>query len=73
MSKRKRRIRHRSPGLQPRGFLPEALVNYLVRLGWAHGDQEIFTVDELKSHFSLEGTAIAAVFDMTKLLHLNPH
>ena len=29
------------------GFLPEALVNYLVRLGWSHGDQEIFSTDEM--------------------------
>ena len=37
------------------GFLPEAVVNYLVRLGWSHGDQEIFTRDELVRVFDLEG------------------
>ena len=64
-----------SLGYYPRhGFLPEAVVNYLARLGWGHGDQEIFTVDELKSLFSLEGTNNSASrFDMTKLLHLNAH
>ena len=31
------------------GYLPEALLNYLVRLGWSHGDQEIFSVDEMVS------------------------
>ena len=64
-----------SLGYYPRhGFLPEAVVNYLARLGWGHGDQEIFTVEELKSLFSLEGTNNSASrFDMTKLLHLNAH
>jgi glutamyl-tRNA synthetase len=37
------------------GYLPEALNNYIVRLGWSHGDQEIFSSDELKKLFSLEG------------------
>ena len=32
-----------------KGFLPEAMLNYMVRLGWAHGDEEIFTVEDLKS------------------------
>lgn len=36
------------------GFLPEALLNYLVRLGWSHGDQEIFTMDQMVEAFSLE-------------------
>ncbi|MEK6695941.1 MAG: glutamate--tRNA ligase [Candidatus Deferrimicrobiota bacterium] len=64
-----------SLGYYPRhGFLPEAVVNYLARLGWGHGDQEIFTVEELKSLFSLEGTNNSpSRFDMTKLLHLNAH
>jgi len=54
------------------GYLPEALVNYLVRLGWAHGDQEIFTRDELIRHFSLENIGkSAAVFNPEKLLWLN--
>jgi len=54
------------------GYLPDALVNFLARLGWSHGDQEIFTRAELIEHFSLEhiGTA-AAVFNSEKLLWLN--
>ena len=54
------------------GFLPEALINYLVRLGWSHGDQEFFTKDELIKVFNLENIGRAAgVFDMEKLLALN--
>ncbi|MBI4609689.1 MAG: glutamate--tRNA ligase [Candidatus Rokubacteria bacterium] len=50
------------------GFLPEAMVNYLARLGWSHGDQEIFSREELIAHFDLAhvGSA-AAVFDQAKL------
>lgn len=36
------------------GYLPEALLNYLVRLGWAHGDQEIFTIDQMVEAFNIE-------------------
>ena len=36
------------------GYLPQALLNYLVRLGWSHGDQEIFSIDEMKEFFTLE-------------------
>lgn len=54
------------------GYLPEALVNYLVRLGWSHGDQEIFTPEELIREFSLEAVGkSAAVFNPEKLLWLN--
>jgi glutamyl-tRNA synthetase len=54
------------------GYLPEALINYLVRLGWSHGDQEIFTREELIEKFSLEGVVrTAAVFNPEKLLWLN--
>lgn len=54
------------------GFMPEALINYLVRLGWSHGDQEIFTVPELIKHFSLDHVGKkGAVFDMKKLTWLN--
>jgi len=54
------------------GFLPEALVNYLVRLGWAHGDQEIFTRNELIQYFSLADIGKkGAIFDMNKLLWVN--
>jgi glutamyl-tRNA synthetase len=54
------------------GFLPQALVNYLVRLGWSHGDQEVFSRKELIEKFSLEHVGkSAAVFNTEKLLWLN--
>jgi len=54
------------------GYLPQALVNYLVRLGWAYGDQEVFTLAELVKKFSLENVGkSAAVFNMEKLQWLN--
>lgn len=54
------------------GILPDALCNYLVRLGWAHGDQEIFTKQELIAAFSLDGVnKSGAIFDMAKLLWTN--
>ncbi len=54
------------------GYLSDAFVNYLARLGWAHGDQEIFTRDELVEYFSLEDVGkSAAVFNPEKLLWLN--
>lgn len=64
-----------SLGYYPRhGFLSEAVVNYLARLGWGHGDQEIFTIEELKALFSLEATNHSpSRFDMGKLLNLNAH
>ncbi len=50
------------------GILPEALVNYLARLGWSHGDQEIFTRAELVEHFDIKDVSSSgAVFDQTKL------
>jgi len=56
------------------GYLPEALVNYLVRLGWSHGDQEIFFLDELIALFDLNNIGkSAAVFNPEKLLWLNQH
>ncbi len=56
------------------GFLPEAMVNYLVRLGWSHGDQEIFSMDELIEKFSLDNVGRSAgVFNPDKLLWLNAH
>lgn len=55
-----------------RGFLSEAIVNFLARLGWSHGDQEIFTRDELIELFSLENVgSSAAIFEEEKLLWLN--
>ncbi len=54
------------------GFLPEALLNYLVRLGWSHGDKEIFTLDELQTLFDVENVnRSASIFDPAKLLWLN--
>jgi len=54
------------------GYLPEALINYLVRLGWSYGDQEVFTVEELIRYFSFEHIGkSAAVFNPEKLLWLN--
>ncbi|MDI6726505.1 MAG: glutamate--tRNA ligase [Smithellaceae bacterium] len=57
---------------QEMGYLPEALVNYLVRLGWSHGDQEIFRREELIELFTLESVGkAAAIFNPEKLLWLN--
>ncbi|WP_241603896.1 glutamate--tRNA ligase [Rosenbergiella nectarea] len=56
------------------GFLPEALLNYLVRMGWAHGDQEIFSVDEMVQLFQLDAVSkSASAFNTEKLLWLNHH
>jgi len=56
------------------GYFPEALVNYLVRLGWSHGDQEIFSRAELIEEFSLENVGKSAgIFNPEKLLWLNSH
>jgi len=55
-----------------RGLLPEAMVNFLARLGWSHGDQEIFTREELVSLFSLESIgSSSAIFEEGKLRWLN--
>jgi glutamyl-tRNA synthetase len=67
--------RHGAMGVmayQQMGYLPEAMVNYLARLGWSHGDQEIFTQEELIGHFTLEKVGrTPAVFDPVKLEWLN--
>src|ERR1700733_14251232 len=56
------------------GFLPAALRNYLVRLGWSHGDQEIFSTDEMIAAFDLPQIGRApARFDFAKLENLNGH
>ncbi|MCX7945018.1 MAG: glutamate--tRNA ligase [Deltaproteobacteria bacterium] len=56
------------------GYLPEAMVNYLVRLGWSYGDQEIFSKQELIEKFSLNNLGrSSAVFNPEKLLWLNQH
>lgn len=59
---------------QEDGFLPQALINYLARLGWSHGNQELFTVQELVQFF--DGTNLhtaPSAFDIEKLLWLNSH
>ena len=57
---------------QEMGYLPEALVNYLVRLGWSHGDQEIFSIQEMIEKFSFDHVqSSAAVFNPEKLQWLN--
>ncbi len=54
------------------GFLPEALLNYLARLGWSHGDQEVFTLEELMKVFDVHDVNKAAsAFNPEKLLWLN--
>lgn len=56
------------------GYLPEALFNYLVRLGWSHGDQEIFTKEELIKAFDTSAIGhSAAVLNVEKLNWLNAH
>ena len=56
------------------GYLPEAMVNYLVRLGWSYGDQEIFSLEDLIEKFSLDNVGRSAgVFNPGKLLWLNEH
>ena len=56
------------------GLLPQALLNYLLRLGWSHGDAEIISMDEAIAWFGLEAVGRgAARFDMDKLLNLNAH
>ena len=54
------------------GFLPEALLSYLARLGWSHGDQELFTVEQLLQLFKVEDVSrSASTFDPDKLLWVN--
>ncbi len=54
------------------GFLPQAVLNYLVRLGWSHGDQEIFSISEMVEHFDLTSVNVSAsTFNTEKLLWLN--
>ena len=56
------------------GYLPEALRNYLARLGWSHGDQEIFSTDEMSALFDLKSVGRSpARFDFAKLESINGH
>ena len=59
---------------QEDGYLPQALLNYLVRLGWSHGDEEIFSLEQMVEYFSLEKiNKSAAAFNTEKLQWLNQH
>jgi glutamyl-tRNA synthetase len=54
------------------GYLPEAVVNYLARLGWSHGDQELFTMGEMVNFFSTDNLGNSpSVFDLTKFEWVN--
>jgi len=56
------------------GILPEALLNYLVRLGWSHGDEELFTLDQMVEYFDIRDVNKAAsAFNTEKLLWINQH
>ncbi len=56
------------------GYLPEAVINYLVRLGWSHGDQEIFTLDEMVEYFDIADiNSSASSLNVSKLNWLNQH
>ncbi|MDH3690567.1 MAG: glutamate--tRNA ligase [Gammaproteobacteria bacterium] len=56
------------------GYLPQALLNYLVRLGWSHGDQEIFSIEEMQRLFDIaDVNKAASAFNTEKLLWLNQH
>ena len=56
------------------GYLPEALLNFLVRLGWSHGDQEIFSMDEMKALFDPKDiNKSASIYNTEKLDWLNAH
>ncbi len=57
---------------EEQGYLPEAMLNYLVRLGWSHGDQEIFSIDEMIDLFDIDDVnQSASAFNPEKLLWLN--
>lgn len=56
------------------GYMPEAVLNFLVRLGWSHGDQEIFSLDEMIECFDLDGcNKAASAINPSKLIWLNKH
>ena len=56
------------------GYLPEAVLNYLVRLGWSFGDEEIFSLDEMVAKFDIDGlNAKASALNISKLNWLNQH
>lgn len=54
------------------GFLPEAMLNYLIRLGWSHGNQEIFSIEQMKKYFCLNKISkSSSIFNFERLLWLN--
>tara|TARA_B100001996_G_scaffold7584_1_gene6362 strand:+ start:796 stop:2148 length:1353 start_codon:yes stop_codon:yes gene_type:complete len=56
------------------GYLPEALINYLVKTGWSHGDEEFFSIEQLIKLFSIDKvTKSSAIFDYDKLNWMNQH
>lgn len=69
--------RHGAVGVmtyRDKGFLPQALLNYLVRLGWSHGDQEVFSLAEMVELFDIaDVNKAASSFNTEKLLWLNQH
>lgn len=59
---------------EKQGYLPQAMVNYLVRLGWSYGDEELFTMEELIQYFTIEGLNSApSAIDFDKLRWINAH
>lgn len=59
---------------QKEGYLPETLLNFLIRLGWSHGDQEIFSLEEMKALFDpTDINKSASAYNKEKLLWLNTH
>lgn len=74
MSKRRSEMDVFVANYRHKGFLPEALVNFLARLGWSHGDQEIFSLQQLSESFSFDHVGrSSAVFNDEKLVWLNQH
>lgn len=69
--------RHGAVGVmtyRDKGYLPEALLNYLIRLGWSHGDQEVFSLAEMLELFDIaDVNKAASSFNSEKLLWLNQH
>ncbi len=69
--------RHGAVGLhvyEEMGYLPEAMRNYLLRLGWGHGDQELFSTEEAIAAFTLQGIGKSpSRMDFAKLAHVNAH
>ncbi|MFV8836174.1 glutamate--tRNA ligase [Aquisalimonas sp. APHAB1-3] len=69
--------RHGAVGVmnyRDQGYMPEAVLNYLVRLGWSHGDQEVFSLDEMVQLFDIDSlNAKASALNVSKLDWLNQH